>query len=141
MESVDADALAHGSLALVDSAPIIYTLDGNRQFAPRFARLFERHAAGEIVLAVTTGTIAEVLTGPPSNDDEALASRYHAILNAWKVVELSSEIAASAARFRARYRLKLPDAVQVASALAIGADVLVTHDDDFAKIKGLRVQG
>jgi predicted nucleic acid-binding protein len=141
MDPVDADALPSGALVLVDSAPIIYTLDGNTKFARRFARIFERHAAGELKLAVTTVTIAEVLTGPLAKDDEALASRYHAILNAWHVVELSSEIAASAARLRARYRLKLPDAVQVASALAIGADVLLTHDNDFAKIKGLQVQG
>jgi predicted nucleic acid-binding protein len=141
VEPVDADALEPGSLVLVDSAPVIYTLDGNPKFARRFARVFERHAAGELVLAVTTITIAEVLTGPLAADDQALAGRYHAILNAWRVVELSSEIAASAARLRARYRLKLPDAVQVASALAIGADVLLTHDNDFAKINGLRVQG
>jgi predicted nucleic acid-binding protein len=141
MEQVDGDAFAFGSLVLVDSAPIIYTLDGNIKFAPRFARVFERHAAGELVLAVTTVTIAEVLTGPLAKNDEALAARYLAILNAWRVVELSSEIAASAARLRARYRMKLPDAVQVASALAIGADFLLTHDNDFAKIKGLRVQG
>ena len=34
------------------------------------------------------------------------------------------------------YKLKLPDAIQLASALAINADALVTHDRDFAKVRG-----
>ena len=38
-------------------------------------------------------------------------------------------------------KLKLPDAIQLASALAINADALVTHDRDFAKVRGIRVVG
>ena len=141
MESLDAAALAEGSLLLVDSAPIIYTLEGNAKFASRFALLFQRHAAGEIVLAVTTVTIAEVLAGPLRMGEEALAKRYRAVLEAWQVVELTCDIAESAARLRGKYGLKLPDAIQVASALAINADALVTHDRDFAQVRGLRVLG
>ena len=33
------------------------------------------------------------------------------------------------------YHLKLPDAVQAASAFAIDADALVTHDRDFSRLK------
>jgi len=40
---------------------------------------------------------------------------------------------------RGKYGLKLPDAIQAASALSINADALVTHDRDFAKVRGLRV--
>ena len=35
--------------------------------------------------------------------------------------------------------LKLPDAVQAASALVIDADALVTHDRDFSAVSGLTV--
>lgn len=139
MEPLDADALAAGALVLVDTAPIIYTLEGNARFARRFARLFERHAAGELQFAVSTVTIAEVLVGPLRAGEEALARRYRAALEAWQVVELSADIAESAARLRGAHGLKLADAVQVASALAVGADALVTHDRDFAPVRGLRV--
>jgi len=47
--------------------------------------------------------------------------------------------AESAARLRGQYGLKLPDAIQLASALAINADALVTHDRDFGKVRGLRI--
>lgn len=139
MEAVNAAALPAGSLLLVDSAPIIYTLEGNPRHAARFASMFERHARGELLLAVSTITIAEVLTGPLKAGEEALARRYRSVLDAWQVVDFTSDIAESAARLRGQYGLKLPDAIQLASALAIDADALVTHDRDFAKVRGLRV--
>ncbi len=139
MEPLDAAALDEGALILVDSAPIIYTLEARARFAARFAPLFQRHADGEIALAVTTVTIAEVLTGPLRAGEEALARRYRAVLEAWQVVGLTCDVAESAARIRGKYNLKLPDAIQVASALSINAAALVTHDRDFTKVRGLRI--
>jgi predicted nucleic acid-binding protein len=88
---------------------------------------------------VTTITIAEVLTGPMQAGDEALARRYRATLEGWQVVELNADIAESAARLRASLRLKLPDAIQAASALAINAAAIVTHDRNFSRVHSLRV--
>ena len=139
MGALNLEALPAGALLLVDSAPIIYTLEANPRFAERFVPVFQRHADGQLQLAVTTVTLAEVLTGPLRAGEEALAKRYRAVLEAWQVVELTSDIAESAARLRGKYALKLPDAIQLASALAIGADALVTHDRDFAKVRGLRI--
>ena len=60
-------------------------------------------------------------------------------MESWQVVPLSADIAESAARFRVSLRLKLPDAVQVASAIAVSADALATHDRDFSRVRALRV--
>lgn len=139
MEPLNVSTLPHGALVLIDSAPIIYLLEHHPQFAARFRPLFERHEAGEVQLAVTTISIAEVLTGPLSRGDEVLAKRYRAVMDSWQVIDLTVDIAESAARLRASLKLKLPDAVQVASATAIGADALVTHDRDFTNVKALTV--
>jgi predicted nucleic acid-binding protein len=137
--SVTQPDLPDGALVLVDSAPIIYVLEHERSFAPRFRPLFERQAAGAIRFAVTTITIAEVLTGPLKEGEEALAKRYRAVMESWQVVSLTADIAESAARFRASLGLRIADAIQVASALAINADALVTHDRDFSRVKTLTV--
>ena len=68
-----------------------------------------------------------------------VARRYRATLEGWQVVELNVDIAESAARLRASLRLKLPDAIQAASALAINAAAIVTHDRDFSRVHSLRV--
>jgi predicted nucleic acid-binding protein len=139
VEPLELSGLPEGALVLIDTAPIIYILEKHPELAPRFQPLFDRHAAGEILFAVTTMSIAEVLTGPLAAGEEALAKRYRAVLESWQVVDLTAEIAESAARFRAGSRLKLADAIQLASAIAVNADALVTHDRDFSKVKALPV--
>jgi predicted nucleic acid-binding protein len=52
---------------------------------------------------------------------------------------LTTEIAATAARLRASTGLRLPDAIQAATALEISAAALVTHDRDFSKLEGLTI--
>jgi predicted nucleic acid-binding protein len=119
----------------VDSAPIIYVLENRRQFAP----LFAAHEAGSVRFVVTTITVAEVPVGPVRAADEALAERYRAILASWQPVPLDLDIAERAARLRSSLGLRLADADQAASALAINAAALVTHDRDFSRLRSLRI--
>ena len=65
--------------------------------------------------------------------------RYRALFKSWRRVDLDISIAESAARLRASLPLRLAEAVQVASALAINAAALVTHDRDFSRIHTRRV--
>ena len=139
MEPLTFDDLPEQALLLVDSAPISYFLEYHRKLAPHFEPLFAAHGTGRLRFAVTTITIAEVLTGPLRAGDEAVARRYRATLEGWQVVELNVDIAESAARLGASLRLKLPDAIQAASALAINAAAIVTHDRDFSRVHSLRV--
>lgn len=139
MEPLKFEDLPDQALLLMDSAPVIYVLDGHPKFGPRFKPLFEAHAAGRLRFAVTTVSIAEVLTGPLQAADEALARRYRAVLESWQPIALDVGIAESAARLRASLGLRLADAVQAASALAINAAALVTHDRDFARVHSLRI--
>jgi predicted nucleic acid-binding protein len=131
--------LREGATVLVDTAPWIYLLEDHAEFAPRFLGLFEAAERGQIQLALSTVTLAEVLTGPFKAGQTALAKRYETALGAYQVVPLSATVASLAAQLRVQYRLKLPDAVQLASALEIGAAALVTHDRDFSAVQGLPV--
>ncbi|MBS7626797.1 DUF4411 family protein [Candidatus Bathyarchaeota archaeon] len=55
----------------------------------------------------------------------------------YKIVNIDWKIADEAGRVRAKKHLRLPDAILVASSLAAGATILVTHDDELAKAEGL----
>ena len=127
------------SKVLVDSAPFIYLLQDHAEFAPRFVGLFEASRAQQLHVALSAVTLAEVLVGPFKAGQDALARRYERALRAFEVVPVTAEIAVQAARLRSRYGLKLPDAIQLATALDVGASALVTHDRDFGKVRGLRI--
>jgi predicted nucleic acid-binding protein len=131
--------LSDGVTVLVDTAPWIYVLEDHPVFAPRFTGLFEAAEQGRLQLALTTVTVAEVLAGPFKAKQTALAKRYEKALNRYQVMPLSAQVAALAAQLRVQYRLKLPDAVQLASALDLGAAALVTHDRDFSRVQGLPI--
>ena len=131
--------LASGDLVVVDSAPLIYWLDDHPTFAPLFEGLFDAHAAGLLQIAISTIALAEVLTGPFKHGRDALAKRFEKALSGFDVMPVSAEIAVTAARLRAGTGLRLPDALQAATALEAGAAALVTHDRDFSRLHGLRV--
>jgi predicted nucleic acid-binding protein len=139
MGSLDPDHLPEDALLLLDSAPVVYIFEKHPQFAPRFRPLFVAQSEGRLKFAVTPITVAEVLTGPLQAGNEALTARYRARLSSWQLVEFNIDIAENAARFRASLHLKLADALQVASALAIDATALVTADRDFSRVRSLRV--
>ena len=129
--------LPAGARVVVDSAPIIYVLEDHPQFAQRFVGLFEAEAAGNLEILISAITLSEVLAGPFQARQEALAQRYATALQAFTVIPVNNEIAVSAARLRSRYRLKLPDAIQLATVLESGAHGLVTNDDDFSVVEGI----
>ncbi|HEY7247493.1 MAG TPA: PIN domain-containing protein [Xanthobacteraceae bacterium] len=139
MGPIKFEDLPEQALLLIDSAPIIYFLENHPTLAQRFRPLFEAHELGRLRFAVTAITVAEVLTGPLQTGDEPLARRYRALLDRWQPVALDADIAESAARLRASVRLKLADAIQAASALAINAAALVTYDRDFSRVHSLRI--
>jgi predicted nucleic acid-binding protein len=131
--------LKDGSRIAVDSAPLIYFLEDHRTLAARFAPLFEAEAAGKIEIVISAIAVAEVLAGPLKTGNEALASRYRRAMDAWQIVPVDAELATMAARLRAAYGLRLADAIHAATAISTGCVALVTHDRDFARLKGLRV--
>ena len=131
--------LPKGATVMVDTAPFIYVLESHPQFADQFVGLFEAAAIGDLVIALSTITLAEVLTGPFKAGQTALAKRYEKTMSLYRVVPVSAPIAALAAQLRAQYRLKLPDAIQLATALDIGAAAFVTHDRDFSRVTGVEI--
>lgn len=126
-------------LVLVDSAPLIYLLDGHTKFSSLFEGLFMAYEDGQLRIAISTIAMAEVLAGPFKNGQDVLAKRYEKALSAFEVIPVTQDIAVSASRLRISCKLKLMDALQAATALEIGAQALATHDRDFSRFSGLPV--
>lgn len=132
------------SVLTFDSAPIIYYLQDHPEFAPKFAPLFEGISQGRLSGVVSTITLAEVMAGPLQEGKEMLAAQYREVLSraaGWQMMAVDEDIAAEAARLRARYRLRLPDAIQVATAIVSRSYALVTHDAALARVGEIRILG
>jgi predicted nucleic acid-binding protein len=133
--------LAPGAGVLMDTAPIAYVLDGH-PLGAEFEPLFEAGEAGELQLFVTPITLAEVVAGPLRRSRDAQAEQYRLALTSgpgFTFVPLGDDVAFLAARFRIRYRLKLPDALQLAACVLTGCQALATHDRDFRRVSEVKI--
>ena len=138
------DGLGDHPVLVVDTAPVIYWLQGHPRLAARFGVIFDAAETGAATVVVSTVTLAEVLAGPLRAENELLTAQYREALTrslGWQVMPLDVDVAVEAARIRAAYRLRLPDAIQVATAIRAGAAALVTHDRALRRVRGLRVVG
>ena len=91
---------------------------------------------------ISVVTLAEVLAGPLRHGNEIMADRYFRTLSTscnWQVQPMDAELAFMAARIRTRYGLKLPDAIQVATAVQSGSVALVTHDRYFSCVDEIQI--
>ena len=136
--------LGESPVLVVDTAPIIYWLEGHPRLAARFAPVFGAADSGNASIVISTVTLSEVLAGPLRAGNELLTAQYREALTrslGWQVVPLDVDTAVQAARVRTAYRLRLPDAIQVATAIRAGAAALVTHDRALRRVRGLKVVG
>src|SRR5262249_26249294 len=87
-------------------------------------------------------TLLEVLVKPFRLGDAALVSLYRTVLGGtqgFRSVQMTHTILEAAARIRADYRLKSPDAIHASTAIAIGCTLFVTNDSIFRRWPALRI--
>jgi predicted nucleic acid-binding protein len=121
----------YGTVVGLDTAPLIYFIEKHPTYLPLLLPFFEALERGDIHVVTSTLTLTEVLVHPYRDGNQALAEQYfHTLLNArnLRTVALSAAIAAEAARIRAAYQLKTPDAIQLGTAKEGGATAFLTND-------------
>jgi uncharacterized protein len=134
-------ALGAGRLAL-DTAVFIYFIEEHPDFLPLVAPLFEQTARGERELVTSGVTLLEVLVVPYRAGNLTLAEQYEALLTRSRglhLVDVDGTQLRAAAQLRAAYRVRTPDALQLAAALSHRCASFVTNDRDLPAVQGLRI--
>ena len=126
----------------LDTQVFIYFIEEDKQFLPLVKPLFEAIDHGTL-LAVTSGlTLMEVLVVPYRTGNFSLADRYEALLTrsrGLRFIEVDRPLLRAAAQLRAAYRLKPPDAIQVAAAMVANCQAFLTNDRRIPSMPGLKV--
>ena len=132
-----------GRVVGLDTAPLIYHVE---EKAPYFAAVdpfFAALTAGELRGVTSILTLTEALVDPVRHNDTRLADRYRAILlntPGLLTMPVCTEIVERAAAIRAEHRrVRLPVAVQLATALIGGADFFLTNDIALPPLPGLKM--
>lgn len=119
--------------AVLDTSACVYYVEYPEDDPRRrvVAPLIDAAVDGDLSIVIPTIAGLELLTGPmrdESVDVETLAYILLTQTPGVHTVPLTLEIAYRAARLRARYRLRTPDAAILATGIALGANAVVGND-------------
>lgn len=131
-----------GHVIALDTAPIIYFIEGRTPFAALVKPFFEALDAGEFRAITSILTVIEVLVHPLRAKNRELATRYREILlqaRNLSTFPVTADIPEEAARIRASRNLSTPDAIQLATAIRHGATFLITNDRKLSNLPGISV--
>lgn len=126
--------LTRGEQLLLDTNAFIYFLDGEKPYYDVLLPVFRRVQAGDLSIIVSAMTEAELLVRPERTKNDTARERIADLLSesGIYVVGVDRKIARRAAVIRANTRLKLPDAIIVATALETDCEAVVGNDGEWA---------
>ncbi|HEY9433059.1 MAG TPA: PIN domain-containing protein [Blastocatellia bacterium] len=136
-----AAALANVRELFLDTAPIIYHVEGNPAYQPLTDQVFQTIQAGTLSAVTSSITLSECLVHPYRRGDMALAQKFRNVITAGvntRYVGVDA-VAERAAEIRAHYNLKLADSFQIAAAIAAGCDAFLTNDAALKRLSGITI--
>lgn len=125
----------------LDSSILIYHLEDVKPYSDLTEAFFAAIAEGSPVAVLSTLSVTELLVQPFAEeqvDRVAVFERFILSLPNTALIPPSYETAKEAARLRASYGIRTPDALLVATALGEKADALFTND---ARLRKLKAEG
>ena len=125
-----------------DTAPIIYFVEANPGYDRLVSNIFKRVAAGELEGWTSVISLSEVLVQPIVAGRNDLQNAYRELLlksSNFHTLPVSAPVAEAAARLRATYGLRLPDAIQIAFAIDTGCEAILCNDHSMRRVTELPV--
>jgi predicted nucleic acid-binding protein len=136
------DALQGVSRLAFDTSPIIYFVEANPAYDKLVSNIFNRVADGSLEGWTSVISLSEVLVQPIISGRNDLQQVYKELLLKsanFHTVPINARVAENAARVRATYQLRLPDAIQIAFAIDVGCQAIVCNDHSMRRVTELSV--
>jgi predicted nucleic acid-binding protein len=134
--------LNSGDIIFLDTAPFIYFFERHPDYFPALEMLFDRLYEVDAQVITSIITYIELTTFPARQGEKQLVRKYRDFLSNSEnisIFSLDMDIADHVVEMRARYHFKTPDAIQLGTAIACGADYIITNDQDWRKIDEIQV--
>lgn len=134
--------LKSGDIIFLDTAPFIYFFEKHPDYFPALEMLFDRLYETDAQAITSIITYIELTTHPARQGKKQLVRKYRDFLSNSDNISLFSldmDIADHAVELRAKHDFKTPDAIQLGTAVACGADYIITNDKDWRRFEEIRV--
>jgi predicted nucleic acid-binding protein len=124
----------------LDTNVFIYHIEANPLYLPLTDVIFSALERAVLSGVTSTITMTELLVPAYRSNNEEMVDEFYALLSRYPNLEWIAPtlaIADLAAEFRARYRLRTPDALQAATAVRERATGFLTNDPAFTRVTNL----
>lgn len=131
-----------GRNVFLDTAPLIYFIEGHSEYQEVLSRVFDANEKKDFIFITSSITLLEVLVKPLKDGNTKLAEQYKNILTNAPGIELldvTHDVAIKAAELRAKYNLRTPDSIQIATAIVTKASSFLTNDVRLKSVGELKI--
>jgi predicted nucleic acid-binding protein len=125
------------SLVGLDTVLFIYHFESNPKYLALTGELFTNIETGTPSGLTSTITLLEIIVRPFAMGLPEIASKYETLLVNFpnlKIADIDRDIIRRAARLRAKYGIRPPDALQAAASLVHGAGAFITNDRSLKRL-------
>jgi len=126
----------------LDTMIFIYHFEANPIYSPLTKIIFKSIQSGKLQGITSSLSIMEILVKPLKTGNYIAARDYELVmLNIpnLTIIPFDSSIASKGAFLRAKYDLKTPDAIQIATSIGSDGTAFITNDLKFKKIKDIEI--
>lgn len=123
----------------LDTNIFIYYFNQHPTFGEKAKQIFLALTANELEAVTSIITLAELLSLKVSPAKTALLYKKFTVLPQLSFLPVDESIAVEAAKIRRRYGFRLPDAIQLATAIVSGQEAFISNDKRLQKVKDIPV--
>ncbi len=124
----------------LDTNVLIYYIEEHPFYVGKVEPLINRIAERKAIGITSYVTLLELLVKPLREKRFDLVEQYKTILSSQlEMVAVDESVTIKAAELRAKYGIKTPDAIQLASVITKNGDVFVTNDKRLGLVKEIEV--
>lgn len=127
----------------IDTQILIYYFENNPEYADRVEEILLAIRKGLLQAVFSNVGVIEILTGVKKQRRFDLVGRYREVFAHFPnliVAGINTAVIEIASDLSAKYLIKIPDAIHLATAIDFGAAKFITNDASLKKVKEIAVQ-
>jgi predicted nucleic acid-binding protein len=126
----------------IDTMVFIYHLEEHPFYCMTTEKIFEAIEGGKHTAVTSVISLLEILVKPKKENNLAAVKDYRDILLTFpnlKILNVDVRVSDIASTLRAKYNIKTPDAIQIATAVSAGAGTFITNDRSLKKVEEIKI--
>ncbi|OGE82421.1 MAG: hypothetical protein A3B10_03020 [Candidatus Doudnabacteria bacterium RIFCSPLOWO2_01_FULL_44_21] len=127
----------------LDTQILIYYFENNPEYADRVEEILLAIRNGLLPAVFSSVGVIEILTGVKKQRRLDLVAQYREVFAHFPnltIAGLNNSIIEIASDLSAKYLIKIPDAIHLATAIDFGAEKFITNDSSLKKVKEIEVE-